>query len=194
MDFNYNPDDEAFRAEFRTWLKQNIDAATPLREALADEAAGDWEARIRWHRKLNEGGWVAINWPREYSGRGASILQNIIYQEELERAGTAAPFTGFGIPLLGPTRIHWGTEEQKRRFIPPILTAEEIWCQGYSEPNAGPTSPVCRPGRPKTATTSLLTALKSGPPPPIMQTGSSCWCAPTRRRPSTRASVICWLT
>jgi alkylation response protein AidB-like acyl-CoA dehydrogenase len=137
MDFNYNPEDEAFRAEFRTWLEQNIDAATPLREALADEAAGDWEARIRWHRKLNEGGWVAINWPSEYGGRGASILQNIIYQDELERAATAAPFTGFGIPLLGPTLIHWGTEEQKRRFIPPILTAEEIWCQGYSEPNAG---------------------------------------------------------
>jgi alkylation response protein AidB-like acyl-CoA dehydrogenase len=137
MDFNYNPEDEAFRAEFRTWLEQNMDAATPLREALADEAAGDWEARIRWHRKLNEGGWVAINWPREYGGRGASILQNIIYQDELERAATAAPFTGFGIPLLGPTLIHWGTEEQKRRFIPPILTAEEIWCQGYSEPNAG---------------------------------------------------------
>jgi alkylation response protein AidB-like acyl-CoA dehydrogenase len=137
MDFNYSPEDESFRAEFRAWLEAHIDAATPPREPLADEAPGDWEARIRWHRRLNEGGWMAINWPREYGGRGASILQNIIYHQELERAGTAAPFTGFGIPLLGPTLIHWGTEEQKRRFIPRILTAEEIWCQGYSEPNAG---------------------------------------------------------
>jgi alkylation response protein AidB-like acyl-CoA dehydrogenase len=137
MDFNYTPEDEAFRAEFRTWLEQNIKYATPMREPLADEAAGDWEARIRWHRKLNEGGWMAINWPREYGGRGASILQNIIYHEELADAGTALPFTGFGIPLLGPTLIHWGTEQQKRRFVPKILTAEEIWCQGYSEPNAG---------------------------------------------------------
>jgi alkylation response protein AidB-like acyl-CoA dehydrogenase len=137
MDFNYTAQDEAFRTEFRAWLQNNLQDATPIREPLADEEAGDWEARIRWHRKLNEGGWVAISWPREYGGRGASILQNIVYHEELERAGTAAPFTGFGIPLLGPTLIHWGTSEQKRRFLPKILTAEEIWCQGYSEPNAG---------------------------------------------------------
>jgi alkylation response protein AidB-like acyl-CoA dehydrogenase len=137
MDFNYTAEDEAFRTEFRAWLQNNLQYATPIREPLADEEAGDWEARIRWHRKLNEGGWVAINWPQEYGGRGASILQNIVYHEELERAGTAAPFTGFGIPLLGPTLIHWGTSEQKRRFLPKILTAEEIWCQGYSEPNAG---------------------------------------------------------
>jgi alkylation response protein AidB-like acyl-CoA dehydrogenase len=137
MDFNYSAEDESFRTDFRAWLQNNLQYATPMREPLADEAAGDWEARIQWHRMLNEGGWMAINWPKEYGGRGASILQNIIYHEELERAGTAAPFTGFGIPLLGPTLIHWGTEEQKRRFLPKILTAEEIWCQGYSEPNAG---------------------------------------------------------
>jgi alkylation response protein AidB-like acyl-CoA dehydrogenase len=137
MDFSYTAEDEAFRAEFRAWLQNNLQHAIPMREPLADEAAGDWDARIRWHRKLNQGGWMAINWPHEYGGRGASILQNIVYHEELERVGTAAPFTGFGIPLLGPTLIHWGTEEQKRRFIPKILTAEEIWCQGYSEPNAG---------------------------------------------------------
>ncbi|HKU23906.1 MAG TPA: acyl-CoA dehydrogenase family protein [Candidatus Sulfotelmatobacter sp.] len=137
MDFNYTAEDEAFRAEFRAWLRNNLQYATPMREPLADEEAGDWEARVRWHRKLNEGGWMAINWPPEYGGRGASILQNIIYHEELQRAGTAAPFTGFGIPLLGPTLIHWGTAEQKRRYLPKILTAEEIWCQGYSEPNAG---------------------------------------------------------
>jgi alkylation response protein AidB-like acyl-CoA dehydrogenase len=137
MDFNYAAEDEAFRADFRAWLRNNLQYAPPIREPLADEAADDWEARIQWHRKLNEGGWMAINWPKEYGGRGASILQNIVYHEELERAGTAAPFTGFGIPLLGPTLIHWGTAEQKRRFLPKILTAEEIWCQGYSEPNAG---------------------------------------------------------
>src|SRR6516164_5475204 len=137
MDFNYTAEDEAFRAEFRAWLQTNLKHATPMQEPLADEAAGDWEARVQWHRKLNEGGWMALNWPREYGGRGASLLQNIVYQEELERAGTTAPFTGFGIPLLGPTLIHWGTAEQKQRFLPKILTAKEIWCQGYSEPNAG---------------------------------------------------------
>ncbi|MBV8451116.1 MAG: acyl-CoA dehydrogenase family protein [Deltaproteobacteria bacterium] len=137
MDFNYTAEDEAFRADFRAWLQNNLQYALPMHEPLADEEAGDWEARIQWHRKLNAGGWMAINWPKEYGGRGAGILQNIVYHEELERAGTTAPFTGFGIPLLGPTLIHWGTAEQKRRFLPKILTAEEIWCQGYSEPNAG---------------------------------------------------------
>ena len=137
MDFNYSPEDEAFRAEFRAWLELHRQYATPAREPMADESEDDWNARIRWHRKLNEGGWIGLSWPREYGGRGATLLQSIIYEQELERAGTAIPYTGFGIPLLGPTLIHWGTEEQKRRHLPKILTAEEIWCQGYSEPNAG---------------------------------------------------------
>ncbi|HTQ23178.1 MAG TPA: acyl-CoA dehydrogenase family protein [Candidatus Binataceae bacterium] len=137
MDFNYSPDDETFRVEFRAWLEANRQYAIPLREALADEADGDWDARLRWHRKLNEGGWIGLNWPREYGGRGATLMQNLIYEQELERAGTIVPFVGFGVSLLGPTLIHWGTEEQKRRHVPKILTAEEIWCQGYSEPNSG---------------------------------------------------------
>jgi alkylation response protein AidB-like acyl-CoA dehydrogenase len=137
MDFNYNPEDEAFRDEFRAWLAQNIQYAPRLRGPLSDESAEEWEARVNWHKRLNTDGWMAVSWPKEYGGRGATLLQNIIYHEELDCAGTAMPFTGMGIFLLGPTLIHWGTDEQKRRFIPKILTAEEIWCQGYSEPNAG---------------------------------------------------------
>ncbi|MGH7880340.1 MAG: acyl-CoA dehydrogenase family protein, partial [Candidatus Binataceae bacterium] len=137
MDFNYSPEDEAFRAEFRGWLETNREYATPAREPLADEIEGDWDARVRWHRRLHQGGWMGIHWPREYGGRGATLLQNVIYQQELERAGAALPFTGFGISLLGPTLIHWGSEEQKRRYLPTILAGEEFWCQGYSEPNSG---------------------------------------------------------
>jgi alkylation response protein AidB-like acyl-CoA dehydrogenase len=137
MDFNYSAEDEAFRGEFRDWLAKNRQYATPAREPLADELEGDWDARVQWHRKLNEGGWMGIHWPKQYGGRGATILQNVIYQEELERIGAALPFTGFGISLLGPTLIHWGTEEQKRRHLPKILAGEEFWCQGYSEPNSG---------------------------------------------------------
>jgi len=137
MDFNYSPEDEAFRAEFRAWLEKNLQYATPAREPLADESDDDWNARVRWHRKLNEGGWIGLSWPKEQGGRGATLLQSIIFEQELERAGTTIPSTGFGIPLLGPTLIHWGTEDQKRRHLPKIFTAEEIWCQGYSEPNSG---------------------------------------------------------
>jgi alkylation response protein AidB-like acyl-CoA dehydrogenase len=73
MDFNYTGEDEAFRTGFRAWLQNNLKYATPMREPLADEAAGDWEARIRWHRRLNEGGWMAINWPRDYGGHGRTL-------------------------------------------------------------------------------------------------------------------------
>ncbi|HLW70847.1 MAG TPA: acyl-CoA dehydrogenase family protein [Candidatus Binataceae bacterium] len=137
MDFNYSAEDETFRAEFRAWLAVNREYATPAREPLADELEGDWDARVSWHRRLHQGGWMGIHWPREYGGRGATLLQNVIYQQELERAGAAMPFTGFGISLLGPTLIHWGTDEQKRRHLPKILGGEEFWCQGYSEPNSG---------------------------------------------------------
>ncbi|MGZ6243479.1 MAG: acyl-CoA dehydrogenase family protein, partial [Candidatus Binataceae bacterium] len=86
MDFNYSPEDEAFRAEFRAWLEKNRQFAIPTREPLADEADGDWDARVRWHRKLNEGGWIGLSWPKEYGGRGATLLQSMIYEQELERA------------------------------------------------------------------------------------------------------------
>ena len=137
MDFNFSPADEAFRTAFRAWLEQNRQYSTPAREPLADELEGDWDARVRWHQRLHAGGWIGIHWPKEYGGRGATLLQKVIYQDELECAGAALPFTGFGISLLGPTLIHWGNEEQKRRHLPPILAGEEFWCQGYSEPNSG---------------------------------------------------------
>jgi len=136
MDFNYGPEDEAFRAELRAWLEKNRQYAMPVQEPLVDEAESDWDGRVRWHRKLNEGNWVAVSWPKEYGGRGATLLQNIIYHEELDRIGAGAA-GGFGISLLGPTLMHWGTEEQRRRHIPKILSGEEFWCQGYSEPNSG---------------------------------------------------------
>ena len=137
MDFNYSPDDEAFRAELRTWLEANKHFAPPQINIMAEEGAGDWEARVRWHKKLNDGGWVAVNWPKQYGGRGATVMQRLIYREELNRLGLTEPFIGMGISLLGPTLMHWGTEEQKRDHIPKILKGEEIWCQGYSEPGSG---------------------------------------------------------
>src|SRR6266478_539250 len=135
MDFTYSPEDEAFRVEVRSWLEANKKFAPPPSNIMADEGEGDWEARVRWHKKLNEGGWVAVNWPKEYGGRGATVMQRMIYREELQRLGLGEPFIGMGISLLGPTLMHWGTAEQKSRHIPAILKGEEIWCQGYSEPD-----------------------------------------------------------
>ncbi len=139
MDFNFTPEDEAFRKEFRAWLDKNAPKDGKLAEAdtFAEDDDSDWGRRVAWCKRLNEGGWLGIDWPKEYGGRGASILQSIVYHQELGRARAPLPYIGSGLSLIGPTLMHWGTEEQKRRFIPKILSCEDIWCQGYSEPNSG---------------------------------------------------------
>src|ERR1700722_18612891 len=138
MDFNFSPEDEAFRAEFRTWLANNAPKDEHSNsEVLADGEQGDFRRRVAWFRKLAAGGWTCISWPKQYGGRGAGILQNIVYNQELSRIGAPAPLIGMGPGLLGPTLIHWGNEEQKTRYLPKIVQGEEIWCQGYSEPGSG---------------------------------------------------------
>lgn len=129
MDFNYSPEDEAFRREFRNWLEAN---------APKDQEGGNqWQHRLAWHRKMHAAGWVGIGWPKEYGGRGATITQQLIYNQELAKVNSPMLVNGLGIMLVGPTLMHWGTDEQKKRHVPKILSADEIWCQGYSEPNAG---------------------------------------------------------
>ena len=137
MDFNYSSADEAFRQELRQWLEANRQYAPTSFSNLASEGDDHWSARVRWHNKLNEGGWVAVNWPKEYGGRGATVMQRLIFREELARLNLSEPSIGMGIGLLGPTLMHWGTEEQKRKHLPVILAGDEIWCQGYSEPGSG---------------------------------------------------------
>jgi alkylation response protein AidB-like acyl-CoA dehydrogenase len=137
MDFDFTPQDEEFRQEFRTWLEANKDGAPRPRDIFMTEGKTAFQEQVRWAQKLAEGGWLAVNWPKQYGGRGATVLQTIVYNEELSRVGLAAPMVGMGVSLLGPTLLHWGTEEQKQRYIPKILKAEEIWCQGYSEPGSG---------------------------------------------------------
>ena len=99
----------------------------------------------RWQRKLHDGGWAGLHWPREYGGRGATPIEQFLFAEEYTRLG-APPMIDIGVGpgLVGPTLIHHGTEEQKRRFLPRILTGDEVWCQGFSEPNAGSDLANCR--------------------------------------------------
>jgi alkylation response protein AidB-like acyl-CoA dehydrogenase len=135
VDLAFSPADEAFRAELRAWLAAHVpraadDAETP---SLADEVA-----RLRaWQRTLHAAGWVGIHWPKAYGGRGASVVQNYLLQEELAAARAPEIINRIGVNLVGPTLIAHGTEEQKRRFLPAILPAEELWCQLFSEPGAG---------------------------------------------------------
>ncbi|HZP45187.1 MAG TPA: acyl-CoA dehydrogenase family protein [Candidatus Binataceae bacterium] len=138
MDFKFSAEDEAFRMEFRAWLERNMPRDWRDDGEMADpETKTEFERRRAWHRKLYDGGWMCIHWPKEYGGRGATLLQQLIYQQELDRA-KAPPVVNFqGIARVGPTLMQWGTPEQKKRYIPKIPSAEEIWCQGLSEPNHG---------------------------------------------------------
>ena len=137
MDFNFTPEDEQFRAEFRAWLDQNRPERDDDDLDFFAEDEGEWNRRVKWFKKLASGGWTCVDWPKEYGGRGFGILRTIVYHQELARVRAPLPFIGSGVSLIGPTLMHWGTEEQKKRFIPKVLTGEEIWCQGYSEPGSG---------------------------------------------------------
>jgi len=138
MDFKYSEEDEAFRHEFRRWLEANMPRDWRDDGELADpDTRTEFERRRGWHRKLYDAGWMCIHWPKEFGGRGATLMQQFVYHQELDRA-KAPPVVNFqGIARVGPTLMQWGTPEQKARFIPKIPSAEEIWCQGLSEPNHG---------------------------------------------------------
>jgi alkylation response protein AidB-like acyl-CoA dehydrogenase len=127
MDLNYSPDDRAFREKTRRWLEANV--PTEDLKTLADRKA--------WHRKLYEAGYVGMLWPQEYGGWGATAMQQAIAQDEMARIQAPPAINGLGIGFIGPTIIVHGTTAQKQRYLKKMLTAEEIWCQLYSEPNAG---------------------------------------------------------
>ncbi len=131
MDLTLSPAEEAFRDEFRGWLADN----NPGREPAGEEAA--FEFRRDWQRTLHSAGWAGVSWPKEYGGRGATLIEQAIFNEELARAQAPALANGLGLAMGGPTVIAHGTEEQRRRYLEPILSAEEIWCQGFSEPGSG---------------------------------------------------------
>jgi alkylation response protein AidB-like acyl-CoA dehydrogenase len=139
MHLHFGDEDEAFRLEVAGWLEQRLGGEFAAVRGCG--GSGDAHARIderrAWERELGAAGWTCLGWPREYGGRGASLEQQLIFHEEYARAGGPGRLGHMGEGLLGPTLIAFGTEEQKRRFLPPIVKGEEIWCQGYSEPGAG---------------------------------------------------------
>lgn len=139
MDLGFSPADEAFRLEVRAWLEQAL-AAEPAairgRGGLGDMDAFV-EERIAWEQRLGEGGWIGAGWAEAHGGRGLTLHQEVIFNEEYVRARAPGRANHCGEHLLGPTVVHFGTEAQQQRFLPPILAGTEIWCQGYSEPGAG---------------------------------------------------------
>jgi len=135
MDLNLNQEELAFRDELRAWLKANV--PKDWDEYREESLEHRFEYLKRWQRKLYDGGWAGISWPREYGGRGASLMQQVIFWQEMALAGAPPLANVLGLGIIGPTIIAFGTEEQKKRYLAKMLSAEEIWCQGFSEPDAG---------------------------------------------------------
>jgi len=139
MKLSFSAADERFRGEVADWLETNLAgefAAVRGRGGPGDEHVFV-EERKAWERRLHEGGWTGLGWPAAYGGRGASIEQQVIFNEEYARAGGPGRMGHIGETLLGPTLIAFGSEQQQQRYLPGILRGEEFWCQGYSEPGAG---------------------------------------------------------
>jgi alkylation response protein AidB-like acyl-CoA dehydrogenase len=131
MDLTLSPSEQEFRDEVRSWLEENHPGPTPE----GDDAGFDF--RRAWQRKLNERGWAGLSWPEQYGGSGATLFEQAIFSEELARASAPQMANTLGLAMGGPTVIGHGTDEQKERYLAPILSADEIWCQGFSEPQSG---------------------------------------------------------
>ena len=142
MDFRYTPEQDAFRERLSEWLDRNM--AEVFGENHDPQTCGDddaearWQRTKEWHRRLHEAGYVALHWPKEWGGGGADLVEQAVYQDEVLKRGL--PLYGanqLAIDRIGPTLMYMGNDEQRQRYLHKMLTAEEIWCQGYSEPNAG---------------------------------------------------------
>ncbi len=138
MDFNDTPEEAAFRAEVHAWLAAN---AKPRKTAdagiLAREDEGLVKKAKQWQAKKADAGWACITWPKKYGGRGASSIQGVVFGQEEGKFDVPASIFGIGIGMAGPTIMVHGSEQQKERYLPPMLRGEEIWCQLFSEPGAG---------------------------------------------------------
>ncbi len=138
VNFDFTEAQEAFRKEVRHWLEANLPADLRGRGFAASRADREEVRRLRaWQRRMYEAGYVGMDWPREFGGRAASIVEQIILYQEMGRAESPQFVNRGGVSMLGPTLMKHGTPVQQQRFLPNILTADEIWCQGFSEPNAG---------------------------------------------------------
>ena len=136
MNFDFTTEENRFRDTLRAWLDQNTPTLLGDGPQYADPEKR-WERAMRWHKALFEAGWVGIYWPNEYGGRGATLVEQYIHEEEMDRINAPGTINPVGLNIAGPTIMQWGTDEMKHRYLPPILSGDEIWCQGYSEPGAG---------------------------------------------------------
>jgi len=136
MDLTYPPEAEKFRGEIRAWLKENLPKGW-FDEGFELDSAQRKKFNDEWPDKLFSGGWICATWPKEYGGKGLSTMEGVVLAEEFANAKAPMRADFFGDTLVGPTLLQWGTEEQKKEFLPQILSGKMRWCQGFSEPNSG---------------------------------------------------------
>ncbi|WP_407559206.1 acyl-CoA dehydrogenase family protein [Mycobacterium paraintracellulare] len=137
VDFSYPAEVEQFRTELREWLSENLtDELVAARRPTGRDDAAFEKLRV-WNATMADAGWAAVSWPREYGGRGASVLEQLVYTEETTRARAPVPLNVIGLNNIAPAIMQYGTESQKRTLLPRMMRADDIWCQGMSEPEAG---------------------------------------------------------
>ena len=134
MDFDLTPEERAFKDGVSTWLKAN----KPDFGDGDENSRREWiDKRRAWQKKMFEAGYIGLNWPKEFGGKGATLMEQLLFSEALIETGAPSPVNVLALGMLGPTLISQGNDEQKHRYLPKMLDADEIWCQGFSEPNAG---------------------------------------------------------
>ncbi|HEX4493351.1 MAG TPA: acyl-CoA dehydrogenase family protein [Acidimicrobiia bacterium] len=138
MNFNYSPEAEAFRKKFRAWLDANLTDDVRAGASWSMDLEGERLEGLRaWNRTLADARYAAIAWPDEWGGRGAGLMEQVVFAEEMHRAGAPGTLNPLGLSNIAPAIIEHGTDEQKRTLLPRMLRGDDIWCQGFSEPNAG---------------------------------------------------------
>ena len=138
MDFSFSEEELAFADEAGAWLEANVPPLWRRDRCWSRSDDPLWyEIAREWQRRLYEGGWAAISWPREHGGRGATVIERWLFEEQLDRVGAPRPAAGAYVDLIGPAVLYHGTDAQRRRFLRRLLSGEDLWCQGFSEPGAG---------------------------------------------------------
>jgi alkylation response protein AidB-like acyl-CoA dehydrogenase len=137
VDFSYPTEVEQFRKELRAWLSENLTAEVATAGRSRVKSAEDLALLRDWDATVADAGWGAVSWPREYGGRGATVLEQLVYAEETTRARAPLPLNVIGLNNIGPSIMHFGTDAQKHELLPRMVRADDIWCQGMSEPEAG---------------------------------------------------------
>src|SRR5438552_3436446 len=137
MDFDIPPEAEAFRSEVRKWLAENLSDDLRGLSIMGEPDTGTLDRLRQWNRRLADAGYAALAWPPEYGGLGAGVMDQVVLAEELHAARAPQTLNPIGISNIAPAILAYGTEDQKHRFLPRMLRGEDIWCQGFSEPNAG---------------------------------------------------------